>query len=331
MFAAQSIILETEKQMGSTCSKDMAVCLVIFNPAKSKKIIQNYYEMVEALGDVPVYTLELVFNDEIPQILNAIHHKSSSYMFHKEKLYRVLEKHIPQKYTKLAFIDSDILFDFDWYQKTSRLLNSYDVVQMFSEAHWMDARGNTILSRDTVLKMKLSEWDTSFHPGFAWGMRRDWYNKVGFFDWAVSGSGDTLSAMAWLSKRPKQDFQSLPKPIAKKYFDFTLLPKPRISFVQGTVHHLFHGSRENRQYASRHRMIDVDEEIDDMLVDNTIFEWKDPKWNAIFLEYFISRKDDEVLTSRQDTQEACNSPEATQACESNHEIHTESDPPFQSS
>jgi hypothetical protein len=288
--------------MGLGCSKDMAVCLVIFNPAKSKKIIKNYYEMVEALGNVPVYTLELVFNDEIPQILNAIHYKSSSYMFHKERLYRLLEKHIPAKYTKLAFVDADILFDFDWYQKTSRALNFYDVVQMFSEAHWMDDAHKIILSRDSVLKMKFTEWDPSFHPGFAWGMRREWYNKVGFFDWAVSGSGDTLSAIAWLSKTPKPSFQSIPQSISKKFKEFQDLSKPRISFVQGSVRHLFHGSRENRQYSSRHRMINVETAIDELIEidEGGVFSWKDKSWNAVFLDYFKSRKDDES-TRREET------------------------------
>jgi len=318
--------------MGAACSKDMAVCLVIFNPAKSKKIIQNYYEMVDALGEVPIYTLEIVYKDELPQILNAIHYKSNSYMFHKENAYRVLEKHIPAKFTKLAFVDSDILFDFDWYQKTSRALNSYDVVQMFSEAHWMDSNRNIILSRDTVLKMKSKDWDTSYHPGFAWGMRREFYKKVGFFDYAVSGSGDTLSAMAWLSKTPKPNFQSIPKPIAPKFFNFSLLPKPKISYVNGAVRHLFHGSRVNRQYASRHRMLDIDDTIDDLIVDNGIFEWRNTKWNDIFLEYFISRKDDEDFMSHQGTKEACSYPEATQAYASDREFDkVSSRDPFQSS
>lgn len=283
--------------MGLKCSKDMAVCLVIFNPARSKRIIQNYYETVEALGNVPTFTVELVFDDDIPQILNAVHYKSTSYMFHKERLLRLLEKHVPEKYTKLAFIDADILFDFDWYQKTSRALDSYDVVQMFSGACWMNLNRQVILRRETVLKMESTEWDSSFHPGFAWGMRREWYNKVGFFDWAISGSGDTLSSIAWLSKTPPPLFQSIPKTIAQKFADFQALPKPRIGHVEGTVRHLFHGSRENRQYTSRHRMIDLDESIDSLIfVDaNGVYAWKDPSWNGCFLDYFRSRRDDEGM------------------------------------
>jgi hypothetical protein len=37
-----------------------------------------------------------------------------------------------------------------------------------------------------------------FHPGFAWAFRRKWFRKVGFFEYGITGSGDTLSAAAWL-------------------------------------------------------------------------------------------------------------------------------------
>ena len=45
-------------------------------------------------------------------------------------------------------------------------------------------------------------------------------------------------------------------------------------------------------YVSKHTNINMD--IKDMInVKNGLYEWKDPKMNKQFMDYFISRKDDE--------------------------------------
>jgi len=280
--------------MGTCPSKDLAICIVIFNPAKSKKLIENYVTMRKQLGDLPLFTLELVYPKREEEISDAFHVHGDSVMFQKENLCRLLETYIPAKYTKLAFLDADILFeDPRWYQKASKLLDYCDVVQLFDTCVWLDPDGEPMLEREGVLKMRDKTWNGKYHPGFAWGFRREWYNKIGFFDYAVSGSGDTLSAMKWLRKDMPKGFKSLPKPLVKLYSEFCPNP-PKISCLSGRVKHLFHGTRENRQYIERHKMLDVDEDIRDLMETRGLFEWKDPKWNAVFLDYFVSRNDDSV-------------------------------------
>jgi hypothetical protein len=286
--------------MGVCPSKDMAICLVLFNPVKTKKLVQNYFTMIEKLKGLPVFTLELVYPGREPEIPEAIHIPGSSIMFHKENLCRILETHVPEKYTKLAFLDADILFDdSNWYAKASKALENHDVVQLFTKAQWLDSDGESMLERESVLKMRDVVWNWKYHPGFAWGFRREWYTKIGFFDYAVSGSGDTLSAMKWLKKDIPKGFKSLPNPLHKRYSEYCPNP-PRITCLTGTVQHLYHGSRENRQYTERHKLLDVREDIDELLEKRQgLFTWKDPKWNSVFLEYFVSRNDDsvELLTS----------------------------------
>lgn len=289
--------------MGAKHSKqDMAICLVFFNPSRTKRILMNYFYTKNQfdLQNLPVFTIELVYEGRSPEIPDAIHVSSNSVMFHKENLCRVLETKIPKKYTKLAFLDCDILFnDPNWYTKTSKLLNEYDVVQPFERAHWMDLTYTHVeLSRRTVIDMKKSVWDFSYHPGFAWCMRREWYTHSGFFDYAVSGSGDTLSSAAWLKKKFPPGFQSLPKALVQEYIKFLNKSCPKITYLKGVdVFHLYHGSRSNRQYSVRHKMLEVKQDIKELLVKNSygVFEWKDPKkWNPLFLEYFENRKDDSL-------------------------------------
>jgi hypothetical protein len=281
---------------------DMAICLVVFNPSKTKRILMNYlYTKNQFLRqNLPVFTIELVYDGTSPEIPDAFHVHSNSVMFHKENLYRVLETKIPRKYKKLAFLDCDILFpDPTWYSKTSKLLDEYDVVQPFEQAHWMDLTYTQVeMSRKTVLEMKSTTWNFQYHPGFAWCMTREWYNYSGFFDYAVSGSGDTLSSSAWLKKKFPENFQSLPKALRHMYSKFLNKSCPKITYLKNTdIFHLYHGSRTNRQYSVRHKMLEVNNSIEDLITKNYqgVFEWKNPKkWNPIFLEYFENRKDDSL-------------------------------------
>jgi hypothetical protein len=286
--------------MGGCNSKDMAVCLVIFNPAKTKKIIENYYAMIKGLKEYPIFTLELVYEGRIPEIPGAFHITGNSVLFSKENLCRILETKIPSKYTKLAFLDADIIFsDPSWYYKASKLLDTYDVLHLFDECHWMDSTNTNItLTRKSVLFMTEPQYMTTYHPGFAWAIKRQWYNKVGFFDYAISGSGDTLSSSAWLNKPFGLKFKSLPKPLLTEYSKFKRNPLPKITYLPNiSVKHLYHGSKENRKYVDRHQMLDVEQDIKELIVKNKegLFEWINPRiWNPIFLKYFVERDDDNL-------------------------------------
>jgi hypothetical protein len=289
--------------MGQKVTKekhDMAICFVLFNPAQTKRILMNYFyvrNLYEQQG-LPIFTLELVYEGRKPEVPDAFHVSGKSFLFHKENLYRILESKIPCQYKKLAFLDADVYFtDKTWYKKTSDLLNSHDVVQPFERAHWLDLTyKKTMLTRKSVVLNTKKEWDFSYHPGFAWCMTRKWYKKVGFFDYAISGSGDTLSSAAWLQKTFPENFQSLPKPLIPKYLTFRSQPAPRITYLKEMeLYHLYHGSRENRQYAERHKMLQISGEIDDHIEINSegVFEWKViPKWNPLYLQYFKKRDDD---------------------------------------
>jgi len=280
----------------------MAIGLVMFNPAKSKKLIENYYEMIQQFEKygLPFFTLELVYEDRSPEIPEAYHISGKSVMFHKENLYRILETMIPRKFTKLAFLDADIIFDDqEWYWKLSKALDSYDLVQPFETCFWLDEDKKIMLERESVLKLKSNLWDSKYHPGFAWGFRREWYNKIGFFDYAVTGSGDTLSVIKWLDKHVSPKFQSLPVPLLRKYNTFCPPEdRPLISFLPGSLRHLYHGSRENRQYTERHKILNLQEDIMDLVFVNSrgLLEWNSEYNNLSkkMLEYFISRNDDDL-------------------------------------
>jgi hypothetical protein len=286
--------------MGNKPTKDMAICIAIFNPVKTKRIIMNYFYMVSKLVNYPVYTIELVFGNDKPEIPGSIVVRSNSVMFHKERLFRVLEKKIPRKYTKLAFLDADILFDDSlWYQKASEYLNEYDIVQPFSKCHWLDLTYRTKeLTRETAVLMKEHIFSFTYHPGFAWCMKRSWYKKHGFFDYAVSGSGDTLSVAAWMNKKFPLNFKSLPNALKDQYTRFQNMSPPSMTYLDGEVSHLYHGSRKNRQYSDRHKLLELKNDITALTYINSygVYEWRDLSMNTVFLDYFRTRLDDDLST-----------------------------------
>jgi hypothetical protein len=291
--------------MGCALSNKMAICIVLFNPAKSKRILQNYYTMMSYLTKYKVYTLELVYEGrqkEIPSKPGVYHAYCKSIMFHKENLCRILESKVHKKYNKIAFIDADLIWDTDsnWYEKALIALDTHDVVQLFDKAIWRNLKLEPYLERESVIKMKESVYNSAYHPGFAWGFRRDWYKKVGFFDYAISGSGDTLSVIKWMDKKIPTNFRSIPQPTIQAYNEFILntnLPQPRITCLRDvTVYHLYHGSRKNRQYVDRHTILNTSTDIRELTYTNCwgVYEWKDSKWSKSMLDYFISRHDDDT-------------------------------------
>ena len=281
---------------------DMAIGLVIFNPARTKRIIMNYLYTVNEFHRhrLPVFTLELCFGNSKPEISDSIVVRGNSHMFHKERLCRLLETKIPSVYSKVAFIDADILFDSpDWYQRTSKLLNEYDVVHPFERCNWLDLKYKTVFrSQESVVKINGTYFDASYHPGFAWAFRRDWYRSVGFYDHAVSGSGDALSAATWLNKEFPPGFKSLPVALRPSYDEFEKRPRPRITYLKAcTVSHLYHGTIHNRQYTNRHAILDIPKDIRSLLYENPdgVYECSSPlDWNPILLDYFKNRNDDDL-------------------------------------
>jgi len=279
--------------------KDMAVGLVFFNPAKSKRMLMNYLYTIEKLkvANIPYYTLELVFDKCEPEIRDAHHVYAKSVMFHKENLCSILESKIPWWYSKVVFLDADIVFgNSDWYLEVSSALEENDVVQPFSSAVWLDITyTNVVQERQSVIYMdKTKTFDHKYHPGFAWAFRRKWYRKNGFFQYGITGSGDTISAAAWLDIKFPETY--LKPALVPAYKEFCKNPLPRITCTSGSVYHLWHGTHKNRKYVDRHVILDGIKDV------RTIMR---PSWSGVMefsirgisdklKTYFLEREDDGV-------------------------------------
>jgi hypothetical protein len=279
--------------------KDMAVCFVFFNPARSKKMLMNYLYTIEKLklADIPYYTMELVFDDHEPEIKDAFQVRSKSVLFHKETLCSLLEKRVPRSFTKLLFLDADVIFGHPgWYTEVSRLLTTYEVVQPFSSCVWLDSTYTKLVqTRLSVAYMnRTNPYNHNYHPGFAWAFQRKWFRDIGFYKEGITGSGDTMSTAAWMNIKFPRGY--VHQSLVPSYEDYSRMAHPNLACSTGTIYHLWHGSAKNRKYVDRHRILDGVRDVRSILETNKdgVLELTDRDVDRKMREYFASREDDGI-------------------------------------
>ena len=285
---------------------DIAVLLVFFDYIGSVRILTNYLFMREKLklANIPVFTLELVLDGKTPKIHEAIHVYGSSYLFQKEHLIRLLEKSIPENYTKLACLDADVMFESpSWYDELSILLDTNHIVQCFNRCYWLDLTYTQIQKAAfscTQADKSKRFWDSRqgriVHPGFGWAFRRNEYITFGFFDEAVIGSGDTLFAYGVLGYPVNVDDKET-KIYKSQYTKWTSLIKGiNCTYLNVNLYHLYHGPIPNRQYVSRYDAFKGISNIEDVISINNygVCELTRPELNRAMLEFFKTRDDDGI-------------------------------------
>jgi hypothetical protein len=288
--------------------KDMAVLLVFFNPCNSKRILINFLYIFNGLRakNVPVFGIECLFPGQEPSISfkNVKHVRSSSYLFHKERLFRVLEKSIPQKYTKLMMMDADLFYDEEnWYEVVSNDLNIHECLQPFKIVNYLDLTyKNKYISAKPVVLLEDAESNPEYQVGMVWAMTREYYNKCGFYDNCIIGNGDLLSAVHFTGKTFEKSKDIILRLHGESYAEYCKKPRPKsIKHCDLTLNHMYHGSLIKRKYWDRNFLFkEIEGDVSNLIKENEdgVFEWKTPedteKWNKVIFEHFSERKDDEM-------------------------------------
>lgn len=295
-------------------STDLAVLLVFYNPAGFKRIFDNLIYVINTLKEknIPYFVAECVFNGKKPQIPDAtIVLHSNSFMFYKEQLINALEKHVPEKYTKLMLMDGDIIFDSpDWVDQVSMSLDTNDIVQPFDKACWL-MPGNKIIrswkysyGHALVKKTQINYQNIHmYHPGFAWAFKRSTFRQLGgLYPNAIIGGGDMLFTFNFfVDEIPEYWFKdamitTIPIEAWPAYHKNFKKIAPKVGVVEIRALHLFHGLSLNRQYRTRYQKFAdmLNMKWDDCIVMNkdNLTEFKDPKLRHRLLPYFKERNED---------------------------------------
>lgn len=137
-------------------------------------------------------------------------------------------------------------------------------------------------------------------PGFAWAARREAIAD-GLYDKDICGGGDCHMLASWLeeTKFVQKQYEGM-KEWTDEFLEWKSQQLPRvrsqIGCVDGNAFHLFHGTRENRQYLTR---VDILKRHDfntaDIRIDgNGLWAWATdkPGLHRDIAEYFAGRRED---------------------------------------
>lgn len=285
--------------------KDTCVAFCHFNAIGYKRPVENLREFQRRLEEasIPFYTAEVLIAGREPDMPPpTLTLRAESALFHKEAAWNRLTAVIPTKYTKILFCDADILFQTpDWVDQCSTLLDSCDAIQYFENRYnvWQGQPiGSNLKSFAFYAFHKKKNAYLSSHPGFGWGIRRDFLDKLGgFYDRAIIGSGDQFFSKGLLDMKMPANlgWNSVLEESWAPYRKRAGSLKPRIGYLPGTIYHMCHGSVVNRKYCERHEFFKNFGAWNDEVYRNAdgLWELRRPEKRAEALAYFAGRNEDE--------------------------------------
>lgn len=302
------------------------VIICCSNPCQYASRYKLAHEFIKRIQDneenVNLYIVELAYHlpDQEPQKFyiteeNNPRHlqiiSNNSPLWHKENLLNIgIKKLLPENWQSVAWIDADIEFDNPyWVDDTLKLLNTYDIVQLFSHALDMDPCEKTMsifssFGYQYTYKREHVHGgnpNNQWHPGYGWAMNRKTYDKMeGLFEYGILGSGDYHMAMSWLGIVEKTFKENLSLGYKNAILNYQNKCKDfLIGYVPGMIRHHFHGYKKKRFYNERWQILikhDYDPYIH--LTKNDI-GLLIPSKNCSkiltndIMNYFISREEDE--------------------------------------
>lgn len=299
---------------------DTAIIATFFNPLNStnrKTNVVKFLDFISRCGlDDHFFIHEILFQDQTPfiQHKNVSRLKTNSCIWHKERSLNILAKSLPRQYSKVIWVDTDIIWDNrDWAKETSKLLDTYNMVHPLSSLRYLNCMGSVTHVSKSYLQNVLEEDGSapaSLTPtcfgGGAMGYKRELYDTIGLFDKAIIGGADSLMCYALnlkdgragrYFKRNSNDIEFCKERLAycEKYE--TMLDH-KLAVLQEEAVHLYHGVMKRRQYVERHVLIEnmIFNEQFHISPETQLYEFSlhsDPNLATEIIQYFKSRQEDE--------------------------------------
>jgi hypothetical protein len=273
----------------------LAIIVPQFTPCDYQRPRDNFLRFREAIGQPFVHMLAATYLTRTFRETKDIIAGDKNCMWQKEALINEGIRQLPSEFDAVCWIDGDLLFQNpDWYAQTCAKLEQVPVVQMFEKITYLDRDDNALFGGyGSAACGDRLRWKV---PGGAIACRREILDD-GIYDRHVLGCGDDIfmSACTGTLERCCRRFNpALTRDVLAWGDSFG---QHEVGFVPGEVHHLWHGDKENRQYADRHRILaehDFDPATDVRVGDNGLLEWSSdkPALHAAVREFFAARKED---------------------------------------
>ena len=255
--------------------------------------------VVEAMGPAPLGRLS---------VHEHIRLTSDSRVWLKENLINTGVKSLPNDWKYVAWIDADLEFlNSNWVQDTIKELQDADMVQMWHTAVNLGTHEEALKIDKSFAYMFVGSgtpWTPSdkygfWHPGYAWACTRHAFTKMGGLpDWAILGSGDRHLAMSLAGLGQT----SCPGTIHENYKMMLRiyergLKNFKVSWVDGTIIHFWHGSFADRRYKERWDILikNAFDPFDDIgYTDEGLVQLTDKgrRFEKFLDDYFTGRRED---------------------------------------
>jgi hypothetical protein len=259
---------EAERVPSTTMSStSLTVITPYFNPGQYVARRRNYARFAEHMrgfAGVRLLTVECAFGGrafELERCDAAIQVRAEHPLWNKENLVNLGLRLVETPF--VAWVDCDVLFQNRyWVDQSVAALQTYHVIQPWSTVHWLDSEGRKdgwMPSFCRVFHRRGYDPRQPSHEGFAWAARREVLEATGgLLEEAILGGADTIMSRAIFDA----DAGMWPRLISGTYRErvnawcrkCSAAVHQNIGYVEGEIHHLFHGEPVHRQYDARHRL-----------------------------------------------------------------------------
>lgn len=250
------------------------VIIVISNPClyiRRYTLLEEFVKRFDDEENVNLFIVELIYKNQTFKVTDAknknhLQLKTDIPIWHKENMVNLGVKYLlPENYKAFAWIDADIEFEsISWALDTLKILNgSKDVVQLFSHSVDMSNHNTNLdifngFGYSFCKKKKYIVGNRDFwHPGYAWAITRKAYEKIGgLYDLGVLGSGDNIMAMGFFNKCEFMMNHKYSNDYNNSMLAYQSNAKHlRLGYVPGVIRHHYHGSKKNRNYVERWKIL----------------------------------------------------------------------------
>lgn len=328
-FAFPNKIVSPFKPAPVFKAKKIIVVTTLFNACKSVRMCQNYTHFCKQLKkqgiDLLVAEVSFVGQPFFSTQNDAKYVwqlRSDSILWQKERLYNKAIIELPAEYDAIVFMDCDSYFELNnWITKVQDQLQNSHFVQPYSKSVRLLPSQTSINIKKIAYGIGDGKWFHSFayglhtygkrclgifslhgEVGMALAGRRASLQRMGgFYDASIVGCGDILTLYGICNAKPKL-LSDVSRAHRVHFFQWSrAIPEDvqfSISYVDQVVYHMWHGKKENRQYASRNFPLKLFRfsPVEDIKISSTgVWEWNSPKdaLHTAIKQYFLNRKDDE--------------------------------------
>lgn len=283
---------------------ELAVITVHFNPCGFTRPVRNYQIFRDNLNrDVYQHSVELAFNGKAYfDATCTIQGDERNLLWQKESLINRAVSQLPDHIKYIAWLDHDIVFqNTEWATSAIEMFESgYDIIQPFSKVTYLDKQDAPERSLRSVVANKVVNGGKGpAAPGMACMATRWAFNECGGLPYRnILGAGDVVAMTGFMgidgTGYANTDNPALTR-CNHKWRDHARTLNLTCGFVPGEIHHLYHGTRESRQYNTRLQGLkDYHPYRDVRLNSRGVLEWTgaNPELQEWARNYFMNRKED---------------------------------------